>query len=135
MPLIPTGFNITVEEYNDENLTVIFLWDEPQGSGPQIIVDNYIITISPSPLSPSYSNILPNVPLALNVTLSYNVLYTMATITASNCAGESETLEYPNTFRYGTKLASIAKVFEFAKTSCSQLWRSHVSYQWKCRYP
>ena len=111
MPLIPTGFNITVEEYNDENLTVIFLWDEPQGSGPQVIVDNYIITISPSPLSPSYSNILPNVPLALNVTLSYNVLYTMATITASNCAGESETLEYPNTFRYGTKLASIAKVF------------------------
>ena len=72
----------------------------PQGSGPQTVVDNYIVTISPPPLLPSEVNALPNSPLALNVTLEYNTTYN-ATITAENCAGESETFVYPNTIEYG----------------------------------
>ena len=72
----------------------------PQGSGPQTIVDNYIVTIYPPPLFPAEVNVLPNSPLALNMTLEYNTTYS-ATITAENCAGESETFVYPDVIEYG----------------------------------
>lgn len=85
--------------YTVENLTVTFEWDEPQGSGPEVVVDSYIVAISPSPLAPSGVNRLPNLPLTFDVTLNYNTAYT-ATITAENCAGESETFAYPNRIEY-----------------------------------
>ena len=100
MPLIPSGFNITRESYTVPNLTVTFEWDEPQESGPQVIVDSYTIVISPRPLYPSDVSVLPNSPLAFNVTLMYNTNYT-ATITAENCAGVSETFMYPAEIEYG----------------------------------
>ena len=83
-------------------MTVTFEWDEPQGSGPESVVDNYIITVYPRPLSlPSDVIMLPNSSQALNVTLTYNTVY-RATITAENCVGRSETLQYPNMIEYGT---------------------------------
>lgn len=100
VPLIPTGFNITMEFFTVSNLTAMFEWDEPQGHGPEAIVDNYAITFSPRPLSLSDMIDLPNFPLSLNVTLDYNIVY-KATITAENCAGRSETFVYPNVIEYG----------------------------------
>ncbi len=101
VPLTPSGFNITGEVYTVANLTVTFEWDEPQGSGPEVVVDNYIVIITPQPLYPSNTNMLPNSPQSLNVTLKYNTNYT-ATITAVNCAGESATFVYPARIEYGT---------------------------------
>ena len=67
----------------------MFEWDVPPGSGPEAIVDNYTITITPAPVSHPISNVVLASPW--NVTLNYNVIYT-ATITAVNCAGDSEIL-------------------------------------------
>ncbi len=95
VPLKPTGFRITNIFNSMLNITVTLQWDSPPGRGPEAIVDNYTITITPShPIS--------NVVLASpwNVTLNYDVVY-IATITAVNCAGESE--------------ASIFSNFEFSK--------------------
>lgn len=101
MPLIPSGFNIAEELFTVTNLTVIFEWDKPQRSGPEAIVDNYTLTIYPMPLFPLGVNMLPNSPpLALSVTLEYNVAYE-AKIIAENCAGKSETFVYPNVIEFG----------------------------------
>ena len=81
----------------------MFEWHEPQGSGPQVIVDNYIIIISPRPLYPADVNIVPNLPEVFYATLNYNTLYT-ATIIAENCAGESPTLVYPFVIEYGKSI-------------------------------
>ena len=83
----------------DSEVLVLFEWDKPQGSGPQAIVDYYTITISPSPLYPSNVTVLPSTSLALNVTLGYNILY-RATISAENCAGESEIFVFPRLIEY-----------------------------------
>ena len=106
VPLVPTGFNITMEFYTVPNLTVMFEWDGPQGSGPKAVVDNYTIVISPMTLFPSDVIVLPNFPLSVNVTLNYNIIYN-ATITAENCAGESETLVFPRVIEYGKHLYCI----------------------------
>ncbi len=74
----------------------MFVWDGPQGSGAQAIVDNYIITVTPNPVSPARI-VVPSSPL--NVTLHYNNIYT-ATVTAVNCAGESQTFALKN-IEYG----------------------------------
>ena len=97
VPLIPSGFNITRVSFTVTNITVMFEWDGPQGSGPEAIVDDYIITITPSPLSPSAITVVGNSPS--NVTLRFNVIY-IATITAVNCAGESPSYQLQN-IEYG----------------------------------
>ncbi len=71
------------------DINVMFEWDPPPGSGPEAIVDNYTITITPAPVSHPISNVIVAPPL--NVTLDYNVIYT-ATVTAVNCAGDSDIL-------------------------------------------
>ena len=90
VPLKPTGFNITREYFTMMDITAMFEWDLPPGSGPEAIVDNYTIAITPAPVSHPISN---NVVLASpwNVTLNYNILY-IPSITAINCAGSSEIL-------------------------------------------
>ena len=71
-----------------------FEWDLPQGSGPEAIVDNYIISILPSPLSSPGTNVF-FVPLntAWNVTLNHNEQYSI-NLTALNCAGDSDPFLY-----------------------------------------
>ncbi len=76
-----------IAEYEDNTETIITLdWDPPQGIGPEAIVDNYTISISPTP---------PDQPAIdqdsrpWNVTLGHTQLYTI-NATAINCAGESE---------------------------------------------
>ena len=77
--------------------TLMFDWRPPQGSGPETVVDYYTVFISPSPPSrPSY-NVVSSPPW--NVTLSHNVVYSV-NITATNCAGESEVVAFPE-IEYG----------------------------------
>ncbi len=82
------------------NITVMFEWDSPGGSGPEAIVDNYTITVNPMPVFHPISNVVLSSPW--NVTLSYNVIYT-ATITAVNCAGESNNFTLPG-IEYGKRI-------------------------------
>ena len=86
MPLTPTGFSILSDHHRANDTIPTFEWDPPGGMGPQTIVDYYIISISPSPLSHPGTNIVHSSPW--NVTLAYNTLYNLS-ITAVNCAGES----------------------------------------------
>ena len=91
-----------METFTNSNLTVTFVWDGPQGSGPEAIVDMYAITIYPAPLSPAYVRIMiPMYPQSFDATLRYNTMY-RAEITALNCAGESEPFIYPGIIEYGT---------------------------------
>ncbi len=97
VPLTPTGFSITRDYFTVMDNTVMFGWDSPGGSGPEAIVDNYTITVNPTSVSHPISNVVQSGPW--NVTLSYNVIYT-ATITAVNCAGESNSFTLPG-IEYG----------------------------------
>ena len=99
VPLTPTGFSIIMEYYTVMDSTVTFEWDPPPGSGPESIVDNYTIIITPTPVSHSMNNVVLYSPW--NVTLNYNVEYT-ATITAVNCAGKSNSYILFN-IEYGTE--------------------------------
>ncbi len=78
-----------MEYYTLLDTTVTFEWDPPRGSGPEAIVDNYTLSITPVPLS--HPQINAGLFMPWNVTLSYNVLYTAALI-AVNCFGESSPL-------------------------------------------
>ena len=62
-------------------------WDPPLGSGPEAIVDNYILSFSPTPIHQLATINLPSGPV--RVILSYDVHYNI-NLTAVNCAGESE---------------------------------------------
>lgn len=77
--------------------TVTLYWSPPQGTGPEAVVDNYTISISPAPLyQPARMVVTPG----SNVTLEHNVDYSI-NFTAINCAGESDPLVLPN-FQIGT---------------------------------
>ena len=97
VPQAVTGLNIFSEYYSVMNITVSFEWDPPPGSGPEVIVDNYTITIIPEPVSHNISNTAYST--ELSVILNYNVIYT-ATVAAQNCAGESESVVLSN-IEYG----------------------------------
>ena len=87
VPLPPTGFHVTREYYNITETTVTLDWDPPQGRGPETIVDNYTISISPAP---PYQPARITVPMSpLNVTLNGNIAYSI-NLTAVNCVGESD---------------------------------------------
>ena len=92
MPQIPTGFVVTEQYPTDIAKTVTFEWDEPRGIGPELIVDYYLISITPQPRSHPIINNVSSSPW--NVTLDFNVAY-ITTITAVNCAGQSMTLVLP----------------------------------------
>ena len=92
VPLAPTSFNIN-GQYDALDYTTIQLeWDPPYGVGPERVVDVYLIEISPGPLSHPASNFVSSSPW--NVTIEYNVEY-LTTITAINCAGESDPFVLP----------------------------------------
>lgn len=106
VPRAPSGFNITGEFYTVSNLTIRFEWMEPQGSDLEAIVDTYTIAISPMPLHPYDINVLPNFVREFNVTLGYNIMYTVI-IFAENCAGESESFVFPDNIEYGESTVQI----------------------------
>ena len=69
-------------------------WDPPQGSGTEAVVDEYHISIVPTPPYHPVLNRVLSPPW--NVTLTHNEVYT-GNITAINCAGESTPLLIPPT--------------------------------------
>ena len=93
VPLIPTGFNFTSEYQQLMDTTVTFEWNPAQGSGPEAVVDYYIIYITPSPPSHPSTNQVESPPW--NVTLAHNTIYSI-NITAVNCAGESDAFVLPD---------------------------------------
>ena len=96
VPQIPSGFAITGENFTPMNSTITFEWDLPQGMGPEVIVDYYLVFISPSPLSHPILNNVSSSPW--DVTVNYNTRYSV-NFTSFNCAGQSGTLF--NDFLYG----------------------------------
>ena len=86
VPLTPTVFEVSMEYFMYVNITITFEWDPPQGMGSELIVDYYLIVISPTPLSHPILNNISSSPW--NVTVDYNTVYSV-NITAVNCAGES----------------------------------------------
>ena len=73
MPQIPTGFVVTEQYPTDIEKTVTFEWDEPRGIGPELIVDYFLISITPQPRSHPILNNVSSSPW--NVTLDFNVAY------------------------------------------------------------
>ena len=80
------GFNISEEFHGNLETTVMLSWERPGGSGPEAVVDNYTISISPPPPYQPTTNLVRSSPW--NVTLTHNVEYTI-NITAMNCVGRS----------------------------------------------
>ncbi len=69
------------------NVTVTLVWKEPEGSGPETVVENYRISIYPASLAYPNSDVLTSSP-SLSITVNYTQLYTV-NLTAINCEGES----------------------------------------------
>ena len=89
VPLPPIDFRTTAEYHDSMETTVTLDWNPPQGSGPEAIIDNYTIYISPTPpYQPATVSLLSR---PWNVTLAHNVNYTL-NLTARNCAGESDSV-------------------------------------------
>ena len=76
--------------YTMLNITVSFGWDLPQGSGPEAIVDYYVMSIMPEPLSHPVMNTVNS--RSLSITMEYNTMYRTGLI-AVNCAGDSGPFE------------------------------------------
>ena len=98
-PLAPTGFLLVEQTFTVENITVTFVWDAPQGSGAEAVVDYYSVSIVPSALLFSSFTVIATMP-PLNITIDYNIVYE-ANLTAANCAGLSESAALPANFTYG----------------------------------
>ncbi len=78
--------------------TVTLEWDlPPEDGGAAAIVNKYTIFISPAPAS--YPSINVSSP-PWNVTLSHNTPYNVS-ITATNCAGDSEPTILPGLLYFG----------------------------------
>ena len=73
--------------------TVTLDWDPPQGTGPEAVVDNYTISISPAPPYQPARLQVPSYPW--NVTLAHNEIYSI-NLTATNCVGDSEPIALSN---------------------------------------
>ena len=89
VPYTPTGLNFTEQYHRNMESTVTIEWNQPpRNLSPAAVVDEYIISFLPAPVSHPTMNVLSSPPF--NVTLSHNTLYGI-NLTAVNCAGESET--------------------------------------------
>ena len=87
VPLTPSGLTLTNDSFHIGFEAVIYLeWDLPLGRGPEAIVDNYTISISPNPPYESAINFISS--NSWNVTLLHNIEYSL-NLTAINCVGES----------------------------------------------
>ena len=88
MPLLPTGIVISEMYHDDMETTVTLNWDIQE-----IVVDNYTVSISPTPPYQPENNVIFAPPW--NVTVSHNQEYAVD-ITATNCLGSSGTAFLPN---------------------------------------
>ena len=79
------------------NYTISLQWKPPEGSSSAAVIDKYILSVIPKPVSHPISNEVYST--IWSVTLDYNTVYT-ATVTAVNCAGESNTVILPD-IQYG----------------------------------
>ena len=125
VPLSPTGFNITGLYHGTMETTITLEWDPPDGSGPEAIVDNYTISISPDPPYKPAINFVLLPPW--NVTLTHNVEYTI-NVTALNCFGESSPTVLSNTYsklKYNRNSSMI-----LLHSLLSKLWDSSKSNKW-----
>ena len=107
VPLPPANFTITREYHTTSNITITFEWDPPQGSGPEVIVDSYEISVTPSPLS--YSTPVTINSTTWNTTLNFNIAY-VATIISINCAGAGKPLSLQS-IEFSKSYYDIACVF------------------------
>ncbi len=98
VPLAPIQFEITRVFYDDNDLSAVLEWDVLTGDGPQYIVDEYYLDISPGS-AVFFSNRVVFPPTI--IILNYNVDYT-ATVAAVNCAGVSSSKNI--TFKYGKSI-------------------------------
>ena len=74
-------------------------WDfQYENSDLEAVVDYYTVFITPAPLSNPISNVLRSPPW--NVTLAHNTPYNLS-LTATNCAGDSETTFFPDEILFG----------------------------------
>ena len=90
VPYIPTGFTTTAQYHRHRETTVTIEWNPPpRNSSPAAVVDSYIISFLPAPISHSTKNVL--LALLFNVSLAHNTFYDI-NVTAVNCAGESQAL-------------------------------------------
>lgn len=90
LPQVPTGLQIRSRHYDASNVTVTLAWDAPQGDG---VVEHYIISISPPPLSHSMETTVLASPWNVTLNSSIGVCYN-ASIVAVNCNGESGPLQF-----------------------------------------
>ena len=122
VPLMPTGFNTSMQYDSSLDTVVTFQWDPPQGSGPEAIVNSYKISITPRPIShPAFNTI--SYSTSWNVTLYFNLEYS-ASITAVNCAGDS----HPFTL-HGIKFSESTLSFYSIKAIPNRLvvsWALHM---------
>ena len=89
LPLMPSNPQVIIH-HDVRNVVITLAWEAPRGEGPEAVVDHYIISLSPSPLSPMDTMVLAS---PWNVTLNSNEVLT-ATIVAVNCNGESDPLVF-----------------------------------------
>ena len=121
VPLIPSGFNISGVVHTVANTTVTFQWEPPQGEGPQAVVDYYLFSVFPQPLSQPVAANISNIFLSWNVTVEYNTSY-FVNITAGNCAGDSETAVLPTIIEFSKSLNCILITVVSLSWYSSQLW-------------
>lgn len=88
VPNVVSNFRILSEDSGVSDISITLSWDEPAGVGAEAIVDQYMVSFTPQPLSDLAVNYISA--LSFNVTLKYNELYN-AGIRAENCAGSSVT--------------------------------------------
>ena len=74
--------------YGTSLVNVTFEWNQPEGDGPEYIIDSYHITILPQPVTHQNIPIVVYSFTSLDVGLEYNTLYN-ATIVSVNCVGQS----------------------------------------------
>lgn len=87
---MPTGLRTIKEFHGNMNTTITLELNRPMGSGPEAIVDYYVITIVPRPLEFSFKTVVYTFPW--DVVLAHNKLY-FVFATAVNCVGESNTAQ------------------------------------------
>ena len=105
---------MTNDYHDDMETTITLVWDPPQGNGPEAIVDNYTISISPAPPNQPANILVSSSPW--NVTLAHNNVYNI-NLTAINCIGESKPVTLPD-IEYSKRDISLYYTFNGSWKSC-----------------